>query len=93
MCLQSKACGLRKECRIYMREMRFKMERPGLVEVGQEVDVSESITPVNVNYMIEPAVAMSGLFRFTERLKSKKGIVKDIIQNDRGYYVTVEFDE
>ena len=74
-----------------MREIVFKMERPGLVEVGQEVDVSESITPVNVNYMIEPA--MSGLFRFTERLKSKKGIVKDIIQNDRGYYVTVEFDE
>ena len=76
-----------------MREIVFKMERPGLVEVGQEVDVSESITPVNVNYMIEPAVAMSGLIRFTERLKSKKGIVKDIIQNDRGYYVTVEFDE
>ena len=74
-----------------MREIVFKMERPGLVEVGQEVDVS--ITPVNVNYMIEPAVAMSGLFRFTERLKSRKGIVKDIIQNDRGYYVTVEFDE
>ena len=72
-----------------MREIVFKMERPGLVEVGQEVDVSESITPVNVNYMIEPAVAMSGLFR----LKSKKGIVKDIIQNDRGYYVTVKFDE
>ena len=81
------------EKRIKMREIVFKMERPGLVEVGQEVDVSESITPVNVNYMIEPAVAMSGLFRFTERLKSKKGIVKDIIQNDRGYYVTVEFDE
>ena len=76
-----------------MREIIFKMERPGLVEVGQEVDVSESITPVNVNYMIEAAVAMSGLFRFTERLKRKKGIVKDIIQNDRGYYVTVEFDE
>ena len=71
-----------------MREIVFKMERPGLVEVGQEVDVSESITPVNVNYMIEPAVAMSGLFRFTERLKSRKGIVKDIIQNDRGYCVT-----
>lgn len=43
-----------------MREIVFKMERPGLVEVGQEVDVSESVTPVNVNYMIEPAVAMSG---------------------------------
>ena len=35
-----------------MREIVFKMERPGLVEVGQEVDVSESVTPVNVNYMI-----------------------------------------
>ena len=33
-----------------MREIVFKMERPGLVEVGQEVDVSESITPVNPVY-------------------------------------------
>lgn len=76
-----------------MREIVFKMERPGLVSVGEIVEVSESITPVNVNYMIEPAVAMSGLFKFTERLKSREGVVKDIIQNDRGYYVTVEFDE
>ena len=76
-----------------MREVVFKMERPGLVEVGQTVDVSESVTPINVNYMIEPAVAMSGLFKFNERLKSRQGVVKTIIQNDRGYYVTVEFDE
>ena len=76
-----------------MREIIFKMERPGLVEVGQAVDVSESVTPVNVNYMIEPAVVMSGLFKFTERLKSRKGVVKDIVENERGYYVTVEFDE
>ena len=26
-----------------MREIVFKMERPGLVEVGQEVDVSEAV--------------------------------------------------
>ena len=76
-----------------MREVVFKMERPGLVEEGQVVEVSESITPINVNYMIEPAVAMSGLFKFNERLKSRKGTIKSIIQNDRGYYVTVEFDE
>jgi len=76
-----------------MREVVFKMERPGLVKEGQTVDISESVTPVNVNYMIEPAVAMSGLFRFNERLKSRKGVVKEIIQNDRGYYVTVIFDE
>lgn len=76
-----------------MREVVFKMERPGLVEEGQVVQVSESITPINVNYMIEPAVAMSGLFKFNERLKSREGVIKSIIQNDRGYYVTVEFDE
>ncbi len=76
-----------------MREIVFKMERPGLVTEGQTVEVSESVTPVNVNYMIEPAVAMSGLFKFNERLKSRQGIVKAIEQNARGYYVTVEFDE
>lgn len=45
------------------RDVVFKMERPGLVEVGQTVEVTESVTPFNVNYMIEPAVAMSGLFK------------------------------
>ena len=76
-----------------MREVVFKMERPGLVEEGQTVDISESVTPINVDYMIEPAVAMSGLFKFNERLKSRQGVVKSIIQNDRGFYVTAEFDE
>ena len=63
-----------------MREIVFKMERPGLVEEGQTVEVSESVSPVNVNYMIEPAVAMSGLFKFNERLKKPPGRGK----KDRG---------
>ena len=76
-----------------MREIVFKMERPGLVSVGREVEVSESVTPFNVNYMIEPAVAMSGLFKLNDRLKADHGIVKHIEENERGYYVTVEFEE
>ena len=76
-----------------MREIVFKMERPGLVEEGQTVEVSESVSPVNVNYMIEPAVAMSGLFMLNARLKSRQGVLKKIVENDRGFYVTVEFDE
>ena len=76
-----------------MREIVFKMERPGLVEEGQTVEVSESVSPVNVNYMIEPAVAMSGLFRLNDRLKADHGVVKKIEENARGYYVTVEFEE
>ena len=79
------------------REIVFKMERPGLVEEGQEVEVSESVTPFNVNYMIEPAVAMSGLFKLNNRLKTEngmiKGIVKKIEENDRGFYITVIFED
>ncbi|MFR2897913.1 hypothetical protein [Hungatella sp.] len=44
------------------------------------MDVSESITCGQCELHDRAAVAMSGLFRFTERLKSKKSIVKDIIQ-------------
>ena len=75
------------------REVVFKMERPNLVEIGQTVEVTESVTPFNVNYMIEPAVAMSGLFKLNDRIKADHGVVKNIEENDRGFYVTVEFDE
>ena len=75
------------------REVVFKMERPNLVEIGQTVEVTESVTPFNVNYMIEPAVAMSGLFKLNDRLMADHGVVKNIEENDRGFYVTVEFEE
>ena len=58
------------------RDVVFKMERPGLVEVGQTVEVTESVTPFNVNYMIEPAVAMSGLFKLNDRIPADHGVVK-----------------
>lgn len=75
------------------RDVVFKMERPDLVEVGQVVEVSESVSPFNVNYIIEPAVAMSGLFKLNDRIKSNHGRVKEIEENDRGFYVTVVFEE
>lgn len=76
-----------------MREEIFKMEREGLVKQGDTVEILERSSAVNYHYIIEPAVAMSGCFYETNRIKSKQGIVKEIQQNPRGYYVVVSFDE
>lgn len=73
--------------------MGFKMERPGLVEVGQEIEVNEGQTPAFYYYTIIPAIAMSGNYRVYERLTNMKGTVKSIETLASGFWVTVEFDE
>ena len=45
------------------------------------------------SYIIDPAVAMSGCFAARDRIKSEYGIVKDVRENSRGFYVVVDFDE
>lgn len=76
-----------------MRVEEFKMERPGLVEVGQEVEITERSTIAFYYYIIIPALAMSGNYSLTQRIKSRKGIVKEIKRDDRGYFVYVEFEQ
>ena len=76
-----------------MREIEFKMERPGLVSEGQTVTITEGVLPSNYYYIIDPAVAMSPNIPFNQRLLARKCTVKAVIENARGYYVTVEFDE
>lgn len=76
-----------------MRSMEFKMERSGLIEVGQKVKITEGVLPSSYYYTIEPAVAMSGNYRYDERLSSREGIVKAIEHNEKGYYVIAEFEE
>ena len=78
---------------IKMRLMEFKMERPDLVKEGDIVDIEEGQLPSSWYYIIEPAVAMSANIPLTQRLKSKKGVIKHIRTSDVGYYLTVEFDE
>mgnify|MGYP006916103226 CR=1 FL=1 len=76
-----------------MRKIEFKMERPGLVKVGEKITVTEGELPSNYYYTINPAVAMSPNIPFIHRLKSREGVVTDIVENERGFYITAEFDE
>ena len=75
-----------------MREMEFKMEREGLLKVGDRITVTEGVLPSSYYYTIDPALAMSGNFPFRERMTAKEGTVVDIQENDRCYYVTVIFE-
>lgn len=76
-----------------MRTEEFKMERQGLVNVGDKVNIIEREGTSSYSYIIDPAVAMSGCYAARDRIKSGCGIVKDIRENSRGFYVVVEFDE
>ncbi|ERI70078.1 hypothetical protein HMPREF1548_02659 [Clostridium sp. KLE 1755] len=76
-----------------MRTMEFKMERPGLLKEGDHVTVTEGVLPSNYYYTIDPSLAMSGNYPFREKLLSKEGDVTAVIENERGFYVTVAFDE
>lgn len=69
------------------------MERTGLLEVGQSITVTEGVLPSNYYYTIDPSLAMSGNIPFRNRLKSREGVVVDVVENPRGFYVTAEFDE
>lgn len=76
-----------------MRSMQFKMEREGLLKEGDIVTVTEGRLPSNYYYTIDPSLAMSPNVPFNEQLTVNEGKVTEIIENSRGFYVTVEFDE
>lgn len=76
-----------------MRVEKFKMERKGLVTEGQEVQVTERVNGSLYSYLVEPSVAMSGIYRSNQRVKSDTGIIKEILETERGFYLLVEFDE
>ncbi|MBQ7562579.1 MAG: hypothetical protein IJT16_01165 [Lachnospiraceae bacterium] len=76
-----------------MREMEFKMERQGLLTVGEKITISEGVLPTSFYYTINPSLAMSGNYTQRERLKSREGVVKSIEERPQGYYVIAEFNE
>ncbi len=79
-------------CRV-MRRMEFKMERMGLLEVGDVLPVTEGKLPGSYYYTIGQAYAMSANYTAGERLKSAEGKVIAVEETPKGYFVMVEFDE
>ena len=77
-----------------MRQDRFQMEREGLVEEGQVVEISErSAVTGQYTYLVEPSVAMSGIYRTSERIHARKGIIRKIEKTDKGFYLLVETED
>ena len=76
-----------------MRDIEFKMEREGLLKEGQKVRITEGLLPSNYYYTIDPSLAMSGNFPFSQRLLAREGVVTAIRELERGFYVTVRFEE
>lgn len=75
-----------------MRRMEFKMERPGLTKVGDHLKVTESKLPTSYYYTIEHAIAMSGNYVVSEAQKPR-GRCRGCEETEKGYFVTMEFDE
>ena len=76
-----------------MRRMEFKMERSGLCEIGDRLSVTEGKLPTSYYYTIEHAIAMSGNYTVSERLKAREGVVVDITETEKGFFVIMEFEE
>ena len=76
-----------------MRRMEFKMERQNLLNIGDILPVTESKLPNSYYYTLGHAFAMSANYSTLERLQSTEGKVVDIQETDKGFFVTVEFDE
>ena len=77
-----------------MRQERFKMEREGLVTEGQEVEISErSAVTGQYTYLVEPSIAMSGIYKTSERIYARKGVIRKIEETEKGFYLLVELAE
>lgn len=73
--------------------MEFKMERTGLLQVGDVLPVTEGKLPTSYYYTLGKAYAMSANYSFSERLKTREGKVISIDETPKGFFVTVEFNE
>ena len=56
-----------------MRREEFKMERTGLLEVGDVLPITEGKLPNSYYYTLGKAYAMSANYVVSQRIKSREG--------------------
>lgn len=80
-----------------MRVEEFKMERTGLVNIGDRLKVEEFPLPNSYYYVLGHAYAMSGNYTTLERISTvdgiTEGVVKDIRETPKGFFVDVELED
>lgn len=80
-----------------MRTIEFKMERTGLLNIGDVLDIQEFELPNSYYYVLGHAYAMSGNFKTLDRLKTvegfTKGTVSDIKETPKGFFVMVDVED
>ncbi|MCI8430852.1 MAG: hypothetical protein HFI16_11470 [Lachnospiraceae bacterium] len=78
-----------------VRKMEFRMERAGLIQVGDKVqlkeDASSTMAGIMYYYTIRDAIAMSNNTK--NRLGSLEGTVRTIDAKESYWTVTVDIEE
>ncbi len=76
------------------RDVAFRMERPGLLKEGDQVEMTESslstLGGTVYYYTIEPALAMSGNIPASERLHTLTARIREVRFADSVYTVIAE---
>lgn len=74
-----------------MRRELFHMERD-VLEIGDEVTITEGQLPFSYYYTIVPALAMSRNYANADRIQSRKGVVVSKERKGSTYELYVEFE-
>ena len=75
-----------------MRVEQFTMERD-VLNIGDEVKVTEGRLPRAYYYTAEPAAAMSLNIELNHRLRSDHGVVTSKVLHGSTYTIEITFDE
>ncbi len=68
------------------------MERD-VLNVGDEVEITEGVLPRSYYYTAEPAAAMSKNFMPDKRIRSRKGVVTAKSEDEGTFTIEITFDE